>query len=199
MSERLILASASATRQMLLRNCGIAFEKIVSRIDEDTVKTSMSGENASPRDIADTLAEYKARKISLKHPECLVLGSDQVGEFGGTLLSKAISPEALFEQLSEMRGKHHSLHSAAVIYSDGQPVWRAVTSAKLHMHDLSDRFLKSYVDRNWDDVQHCVGGYQIEAEGLRLFSRIEGDYFTVLGLPLFEILNYLRLSGRIEG
>ena len=120
-------------------------------------------------------------------------------EFEKQILSKPVSKEDAKEQLSKMSGKRHSLLSAAVIYHELQPIWRHVGQVRLYMRTLSDAYIEQYVERNWSDIAHCVGSYQIEREGARLFSRIDGDIFNVMGLPLLELLNYLTLRGDIDG
>lgn len=198
MSQEIVLASGSEIRAALLRNAGVAFDIVKPRLDEDAIKDALLSENAGPRDVADTLAEMKARKVSEKNPEALVIGSDQVLAFDGHLLSKPTSQENAMEQLRSMSGTVHQLYSAAVVYEGGQPVWRFVGKARLSMHTKSDAYLSSYVSRNWQSIRHSVGAYKLEEEGVRLFSRIEGDYFTVLGLPLLELLSYLSLKGALE-
>ncbi|KUJ78182.1 septum formation protein Maf [Ruegeria marisrubri] len=198
MSVPLILASGSEIRARLLRNAAVPFTKEVPRVDEDTAKRALIAENASPRDIADALAELKARKISDKTPGAMVLGCDQVLDFEGSLLSKPESPEAALEQLKAMRGKRHMLLSAAVIYRNGEPLWRHVGQVRLRMRDSSDAYLQGYVARNWDSIRHAVGAYKLEEEGVRLFTSIDGDYFNVLGMPLLELLHFLTLQGVID-
>lgn len=199
MSHKIILASGSEIRKTLLQNAGVEVTALPARIDEDMIKAAMVAEGAKPRDIADALAEGKARKVSVKHPEALVIGCDQVLNLGGKLLSKPESPEDARAQLTELRNTDHALLSAAVIYEGGEPKWRHVGVARLTMRDFSDAYLDDYVARNWDSIRHSVGGYKLEEEGVRLFSRIDGDYFTILGVPLLELLSYLSVRGIVNG
>jgi len=199
MVQPLILASGSDIRATLLRNAGIEFEVVVPRVDEDTIKQSLIAENASPRDIADALAEMKALRVASKHPDAIVIGCDQVLAHGRQMLSKPKTPADAIAQLKSLRGQTHQLLSAAVIYADDKPQWRHVGLTRLFMRDVSDAYLAAYVDRNWDSIRHAVGAYKLEEEGARLFSRVEGDYFNVLGIPLLELLSYLTLRGTIDG
>ena len=194
----LVLASGSRIRADLLRNAGLQFDIQVPRVDEEAVKQSLLAEAARPRDIADALAELKARRISDKVPGALVIGCDQVLEFENRLLSKPESADAALSQLRDMQGKRHTLLAAAVIVQDGQPIWRHVGQVRLQMRPLSERFLQSYVARNWDSIRHSVGAYKLEEEGVRLFSAVQGDYYTVLGIPLIELLNFLSVRGDID-
>lgn len=197
MTDRIVLASSSQIRATMLCNAGIDFTTIVAPIDEQMIKHSLESEGASARDIADALAEMKAQKGSSKDPSALVIGCDQVLEMDRVIQSKATSPSDAKAQLRNMAGKTHALLSAAVIYQNGEPLWRHVGRARLAVHNLSDTYIDDYVDRNWDDIRHCVGCYQMEAEGVRLFSRIDGDHFTILGMPLLELLSYLALRGTL--
>lgn len=193
-----ILASQSRIRQTLLRNAGVAFEVHAPRVDEDALRDALLAENASPRDIADALAELKARKVSDRFPKALVLGCDQVLSHDRSLISKPKSREDARTQLTALRGTRHELLSAAVVYQDGRALWRHVGVVRMVMRQFSDGYLDGYLDRNWDSIRHAVGCYKLEEEGVRLFSRIDGDYFTVLGLPLLELLTWLTLRGDLE-
>lgn len=198
MPEALILASGSEIRAQLLRNANVQFEVQTPRLDEEAIKQSLFAEQALPREIADALAEGKAAKIAGKNPDRLVLGCDQVLEHRGTLFSKPTTEEDAFQQLKALQGDRHSLLSAAVIYEDGRPVWRHVGQVRLRMRVASDAYLENYVTRNWNSIRFSVGSYKLEEEGVRLFTRVDGDYFTVLGMPLLEILSYLTLRGYLE-
>lgn len=197
MNAPIILASGSEIRAQLLTNAGLDFTVSVARVDEDAVRASLQAEQASPRDIADTLAELKAQRVAARHPEALVIGCDQILALGQEIFSKPQTPQNALVQLQALRGQKHQLLSAAVIYGEGKPLWRHVGVTRLFMRDASDAYLKDYVDRNWDSIQHAVGAYKLEEEGVRLFTRIEGDYFNVLGLPLLELLSYLTLRGTL--
>lgn len=197
MPDTVILASGSVIRAALLRNAGVTFTAQTPRIDEDAVRDALLAEGSSPRDIADALAEMKAAKVSARNPGALIIGCDQVLVHAKTILSKPADMDHAVAQLQTLRGGMHQQLSAAVIFQDGKPIWRHVGVVRLHMRDASDTYLRDYVTRNWNDVRHCVGAYQIEAEGVRLFHRIEGDYFNILGLPLLELLSYLTLRGTL--
>jgi len=195
----LILASASTIRAELLRRAGVVFHVKPARIDEDALRESLTAEGAKPRDVADALAEAKARRVATKHPDGLVLGCDQIMEFSGAILAKPETTEAARERLWMLRGKTHSLHSAAVLFDNGRPVWRHVSEARLTMRQVSESFLSDYLLRIGAQATQTVGAYAVEDLGIRLMSRIEGDYFGVLGLPLIELLNVLAQRGDIDG
>lgn len=197
MQRDLILASSSQIRRDLLQNAGLAVIAVPPRVDEDAIRDAMIADAANPRDIADTLAEAKARKVAGKNPNCLVLGCDQILAAGTRIFAKAETVDQARAQLCELRGTTHQLLSALVLYEAGQPIWRHVSVARLTMRDLSDAYLDDYLSRHWPAVADAVGCYKLEEEGARLFTEIEGDYFTVLGLPLLPLLNFFALRGFI--
>lgn len=197
MAAPIVLASSSETRQRLLRAAGLPVTAQSARLDEDAIRASLEAEGASPRDIADTLAEMKARRIAERTPGAVVIGCDQVLDFRGRAWGKASTRDAAREQLLALRGQTHKLLSAVVVYHDGQPQWRHIGTASLTMRTFSDEWLESYLSRNWEDLRHSAGGYLLEAEGVRLFAAVDGDYFTILGLPLLPLLEYLGQRGFI--
>lgn len=189
-----ILASKSAARTSVLKGAGVPFETAVSGVDEDSVKTALLAEGQDARAIAEALAELKAVKIS-RGRSGLVIGADQTLEFEGGLYDKAETLEAARARLKMLRAKPHQLHSAVVVAKDGAPIWRELVSATLTMRDFSDAFLEDYLANEGVEALGSVGCYRLEGPGAQLFSRIEGDYFTILGLPLMGLLELLRNHG----
>lgn len=196
-TSHLILASTSQIRGQMLRAAGLAIQSIAPRVDEQTISAALLSEGALPRDIADALAEAKARKVSGQHPSALVLGCDQVLDLDGQVFAKPDTPQIAEAQLTLLQGKTHHLYSAAVLYQGGQPIWRHIGHARMTMRTLSAPMLTTYVAQNWDSIRHSVGCYKIEEVGVQLFSAIEGDTFTIQGLPLIALLNYLAVRGLI--
>ena len=197
MPTPLILASSSSVRLSLLQNAGLTVTALNPRVDEAAVRAALSLDHAKPHDVADTLAEMKARKIAERNPTALVMGCDQVLDLDGQVWAKPADRTAARAQLHLLRNRSHRLLSACVVYHEGRPVWRHTGTAKLTMRDASDAYLDAYLDRNWPQVGGSLGAYQLESEGVRLFSAIEGDYFVILGLPLMPLLSYLAIRGFI--
>ena len=186
------LASGSAARAGMLSAAAIPFAVRAPRVDEDAVRAALVQDGAAPRDVADALAEMKAVKGSVPG---LCLGGDQVLELDGAVVSKAADREAARSLLQRMAGRTHHLHAAAVLAEDGRPVWRVVETVRMAMRPLSDGYVDGYLARNWDAVRGAVGCYHIEGEGARLFTRIEGSHFAVLGLPLLPLIDHLVQRG----
>jgi len=190
------LASTSAARRALLTHAGLDVAFANPGVDEAAVKPSLLADNMRPRDIADALAELKAVKLS-RRTAGLVIGADQTVDLGGELIDKAPDLATLRSTLTAMRGRDHKLHSAVVVAENGQPVWRLVKTARLTVRSFSDEWLDAYMAACGEQVLSAAGGYHLEGLGVQLFSTIDGDYFTILGLPLVELLDYLRLRGEI--
>lgn len=197
MSEaRLILASQSASRRRLLDAANVPTEYVAANVDEEALKQSFRAQGLSARDLADALAEVKALRISSRTPGALVLGCDQTLERDdGSMIDKAVDRDDAAAILRRLSGRSHRLHSAAVVCENGAAVWRHVESAKLFVRSLSDAFIESYLDMEWELCRWCVGCYRIEGPGVQLFDRIEGTQFAIQGLPLLPLLDFLRVRG----
>ncbi|WNO55085.1 Maf family protein [Stakelama saccharophila] len=180
----------------MLTDAGVPHEAMASGVDEDALKRTLVAESLPPRDFADALAEMKALRVSGRTPGALVLGGDSIAALeDGTYLDKPVDRDAARRHLQMLSGRSHKLISAAVIAEDRRPVWRHVATAQMHVRTLSDAFIERYLDAEWPAISGCVGCYRLEAMGVQLFSRIQGDYFTILGMPLLPILDYLRTRG----
>lgn len=194
-SDPLVLASQSPARAAMLRAAGVAIEIAPARIDEAAITAAMRAEAAPARDIADVLAEMKARRVVQRMPGRLVLGADQILVADGEMMAKPASMAEARVQLTRLRGKTHELLSAAVICEAGVPVWREVGRARLVMRDFSCAFLDAYLAEEGERVLECAGCYRLEGRGAQLFTRVEGDHFSILGLPLLAVLWFLRTRG----
>ncbi|WP_421995402.1 Maf family protein [Reyranella sp.] len=191
----LILASASPSRRQMLLNAGLSFDVEPSGVDEDEVKLSLTAERASARDVASTLAEMKALRVSQRRPDALVIGADSTLACEGRLYDKPGTLAAARDQLAALGGRTHELVSAAVVARNGARLWHTAQAGRLTMRPLSPSFLDAYLARAGEAVCASVGAYQLEGLGAHLFSRIDGDYFTVLGLPLLPLLVFLAGHG----
>lgn len=179
----------------MLRAAGLDFETSPAHVDEEALTAALQAERQSARNIADALAEAKAVKISSRLPGVIVLGADSTLALDdGHMLSKPESPEDAAMHLRAMAGQRHRLFSAVVAARDGTPVWRAIGQAKLWMRPLSDAFIADYVARHWEAIRWTVGCYEIEGAGVQLFDRVEGDPWTIMGMPMLPLLAWLRAN-----
>jgi len=198
-ASRIVLASASRTRRSLLEGAGVPHIVEPSRVDEEELKTGLRAEGVSPVEIAEVLSEAKAMYVSRKHPDAMVLGADQILALGEDTFDKPVDREDALSQLQRLRGHKHELISYAVIVRGGQRIWQAVDRAKLVVRaDASDAFFDAYLDAAGDDAFNGPGGYRVESLGVQLFSAIDGAHYTILGLPLLALLDYLRANGILE-
>ena len=195
----LILASASKSRARMLESAGLAFIVEPPGLDEGTMRQAVSGERSlDPHDVAEVLARAKAEAVSDLAPQAYVIGGDQVLALGDTILSKPESMEAARRQLLDLSGKSHTLHTAVVVATNGETIWAETTVATLTMRKLSPEFIGRYLAAAGEEVLGSVGAYQLESLGVQLFEKIDGDYFSILGLPLIPLLDTLRREGVIE-
>ncbi|MGE0054642.1 MAG: nucleoside triphosphate pyrophosphatase [Hyphomicrobium sp.] len=194
-----VLASASVARRAMLSAAGLTFDVVPARIDEDAVRSAMVAVDAyvSPAMIAARLAQEKALAVARNNAGKLVIGSDQVLVFENTIFSKVATLDEARAVLKKLRGRVHELVSAVALARDGELLWHHQEAARLTMRDFSDAFLAGYLEDAGEVILQCVGCYELEAKGVQLFDKIEGDYFTVLGLPLLALLSALRTQGAL--
>ena len=197
MSPPIILASGSQIRRQILDGAGLDYSVKTSHVDEDAIKASMLQDGARPRDIADALAEAKAMKVSRTNPG-FVIGADQIMVMDETIYDKPKDMAQARQRLLSMRNKTHFLIGAAVICEGGRPIWRHMAKTSLHVRDFSEAFLDQYLTAEGDTILSSVGAYKFEGRGAQLFTKVEGDFFSILGLPLLPILDYLRTCGAIS-
>lgn len=190
-----ILASASKSRARILRAAGAPHQIVPADVDEADVKLSLAQKGASPSAVAETLAEMKAQQVSRAHRDALVIGADQVLECDGELFDKPEDLDQARAHLRAFRGRRHTLVASVIVARDGAVVWRHNDQAHLDMRDLSDGFIEWYIERMGDEICESVGAYKLEGLGAQLFSNIEGDFFSILGLPLLPLLEVLRHHG----
>ncbi|XEY19255.1 nucleoside triphosphate pyrophosphatase [Azospirillum sp. HJ39] len=191
----LVLASGSRTRAAMLEQAGLNAVLDKPLVDEEEVKEAGRVEGVSADIVAEALAELKAQRIARRHPGALVIGADQMLECEGRWFDKPAGRDAARDQLLALRGRTHRLVSCAVVVRDGERMWHKTDSARLTMRNFSEAFLDDYLDRAGEGVLHSVGAYQLEGLGAQLFHRVEGDFFTILGLPLLPLLGFLRVHG----
>jgi septum formation protein len=188
----IVLASTSAARRSLLQGAGVPFVCEAPGVDEEPSKVRLLGEGAGPEKVAEMLAALKAMAVSQRRRGDLVIGADQTLDLDGELVGKAADLVEARARLYQLRGRRHRLHSAVVVCQAGRPLWRLVASAALSMRVFSPEFLDGYLERNGAAALSSVGCYQLEGEGAQLFDAVEGDYFTILGLPLIPLMEFLR-------
>lgn len=197
--RHLILASGSSARRAMLTHAGLSFDVIPADIDEDAVKSAVlaAEPHAAPAEIAARLAIEKARAVSRQHPGILVIGADQILVYGDMIYSKVASKIEARAVLKKLRGRTHTLISAAALARDGEALWHGSELARLTMREFSDAFLMDYLDAAGAGILASVGCYELEGRGIQLFEKIEGDYFTILGLPLLPLMAALRANGAV--
>tara|TARA_B100000686_G_C16803340_1_gene987866 strand:+ start:5313 stop:5927 length:615 start_codon:yes stop_codon:yes gene_type:complete len=196
--EKIILASASKARSLILRGAGVNFNIYPADVDESALKNEAKDKQYFVDDLVLNLATVKAKKISRKKPDAIVIGSDQLLECGGKWYDKTNNRENAKKQLEELSGKIHTLVTAVAVVRDEKRIWSHIEKPELCMRHIGDDFINYYLDIAKDEVYDCVGAYRLEGLGSQLFDRITGDYFTILGLPLLPLLNFLRQQGIIK-
>lgn len=198
MPAPLILGSASPFRKALMDNAGLTFTVERAVIDERAIESDLESVRHTPAQVALILAEAKALEVSNRFPDALVLGSDQTLSLGDRVFHKPVDRAGAQEHLKALSGKTHQLNSAVVLAQNGKVVWHHISTARLTMRELSANFIERHLHRVGDTVLSSVGAYQLEGEGLQLFDTIDGDYFTIIGLPMLPLLKQLRTMGQID-
>ena len=194
-TSSVILASGSRFRAAMLRAAGVPFTVLVPGVDEAAVRESLGAEGATAEDVAIALGELKAVAVSRRHPDALVIGSDQMLDCNGVWFEKTVDRDHARASLAALAGRDHRLVTSAVVTRGGERIWHVSQSVRMRMRPLSEDFIDRYLDAVGDDVRSSVGAYQLEGLGAQLFTAVEGDYFTVLGLPLLPLLDFLRVHG----
>jgi septum formation protein len=192
----IVLASQSASRRALLTAAQVPFEALSPGVDEEAAKEALRADGLDARALADALAELKALRVSRRVPGALVLGCDQTLSLDdGAMIDKAVDRADAERILKLLSGRVHHLHSAAVIVLNGEPIWRHVERVRMTVRPLSEPFIQSYLDADWEECRWCVGCYRIEGPGAQLFAKVEGSQFAIQGLPLLPLLDFLRVRG----
>ena len=199
MSETIILASGSHYRRILMENAGIVFTVERPQVDERAIEQATAGSGMTPGELAQILAEAKAQDVSSRRAGALVIGSDQTLSLDGEVLHKPADMEEARRRLLQLSGRTHLLNSAVTVARDGETVWAHVETAAMTMRPLDPGFVGRHLARVGEKALTSVGGYQVEGEGIQLFERIEGDHFTIVGLPLLPLLGALRDLDAIDG
>ncbi|ESY76761.1 septum formation protein Maf [Mesorhizobium sp. LNHC221B00] len=199
MTQKIILASGSPFRKAMLLSAGVDVEAVPAEVDERALEAPLQDSGVSPEDVALVLAEAKATEVSERRPGALVLGCDQTLSLGDEVFHKPADMEGARRHLLALSGKTHQLNSAAVLVRDGKVLWRHVGIAAMTMRKLDPAFLGRHLARVSASALASVGAYQVEGEGIQLFEKIEGDHFTIVGLPLLPLLAELRTLGAIDG
>ena len=197
MTSRLVLASASPFRRALLENAGLHFDVEPAQIDERAVEEPLG--DLSPEDVASVLAEAKAQDVSGRKPGAIIIWSDQTLSLAGEIYHKAANMDEARRRLLALSGRTHELSSAVALVKDGETIWRHMSVARMTMRDLDPAFIGRHLSNVGGKALSSVGAYQFESEGIQLFERIDGDYFTIIGLPLLPLLAQLRALGAIDG
>lgn len=193
----IVLASGSSSRAHMLEQAGVAFAVDVAAVDEAGVKTALAGETGNSARVAEVLAELKAVRVSARRPGMIVVGADQMLDCDGTWFDKPADRAAARGHLLALRGRTHRLTSSVVAVRDGRLLWRHTEAARLTMRNFSEDFLDRYLDQAGESVLTSVGAYRLEGLGAQLFMATEGDFFTILGLPLLPLLDFLRENGEL--